>query len=158
MRFSPSGRHPGNEFSGPAEFTVGNYYRESHSRMFVSRISFPSVVGQRRPTSWPLDSSAFLFIRFPVIVRIPLRIRRDSSFVPETPSFAEERMLPTRFNGRNYVSPKNLLSFFFFFGNFKKRSIIRDPFFLSSTLLFFSFLFYRISDSFLRSNRNERNV
>lgn len=146
MRFSPSGRHPGNEFSGPAEFPVGNYYRESHSRMFVSRISFPPPRGLGRPDQLATRLECILIHPFSSHCQDPLRIRRDSSFVPETPSFAEERMLPTRFNGRNYVPPKNLLSFFW---NFKKRFIIRDPSYTSPLLFIFSFFIsFRVSSSF----------
>lgn len=60
------------------------------------------------PTSWPLDSSAFLFIRFSVIVGI-LFVGRDSSFVSEF-IVLRGTVLPFRFNARNYIL-ENLLRF-----------------------------------------------
>lgn len=97
-------------------FSVRNYYREFHGRMFVSRISFPlhrPVGHSTRVHSYSSvfqllsESSSGLYLTLSLSLSFSSAIHH---FVSEFIVLRRGGELPVRLNGRNYIL-ENLLHF-----------------------------------------------
>lgn len=93
-------------------FSVRNYYREFHGRMFVSRISFPlhrpvghSTRVHSYSSVFQLLSESFSSLSVSVSLSSPIH-----HFVSEFIVLRRGGELPVRLNGRNYIL-ENLLHF-----------------------------------------------
>lgn len=127
MRFSPSAVILKTGFPERRNSQSGITIAHLMAGCSLAGFLFPSA------TSWPLDSSAFLFIRFSVIVGV-LLVGRDSSFVSEF-IVLRRTEFPLRLKARNYILKKSpplysivrnySPSFLFNFGNYKFSLIIK---------------------------------